>query len=299
MSNYQPGIFAQGTRFHHHLEFSVPADADAEAIARAMRGLREPAVTAGGLNIVVGFGGELWQRIAPEDAPAGLRPFHAVEGRHRAPATQRDIWVWLHGAGTDVVLDTARAVSAAFAPVATLELDQPCFVYRDSRDLTGFVDGTENPPVADAPGEVLIPDGEPGAGGCFGMGMRFVHDLARFHALPIEEQERVIGRTKPDSVELDDDVKPPTAHIARVVIEDDEGEELEVFRRSVPFGDVEEHGLFFVLFSRDLARVDTMLSRMFGLSGDGLGDRLLDFTTPTTGSYWFVPSLDVLNARFE
>jgi putative iron-dependent peroxidase len=300
MAVFQPGIFAQGTRHHHHLELTVPAEADPGAVAAAIRGLREPAVTAGGSNIVIGFGAGLWRRLAPDDAPPSLRPFQAVEGRgHRAPATQRDIWAWIHGAGPDIVLDTARAVAAAFGEVAELGLDQPCFVYRDSRDLTGFVDGTENPPVGDAPGAVIIPEGEVGEGGCFAMTQRYVHDLSRFHALPVEEQERVIGRTKDHSEELPDELKPPTAHIARVVIEDEHGAELEVFRRSVAYGNVDEHGLLFVLFSRDLERVDRMLARMFGLAEDGLTDRLLDFTTPTTGSYWFVPSLDVLNDRFR
>ena len=295
MAHSQPGIFAQGTRLHHHLEFSVPADADLDAIARGVRGLREPAVTAGGANIVIGFGDALWRRIAPQATPPDLRGFTPIQGsRHAAPATQRDIWIWLHGAGPDVVLDTARAVAAAFAHCATLELDQPCFVYKDSRDLTGFIDGTENPAVGDAPDIVLLPEGTPYAGGTLAMTMRFVHDLARFHALDTHQQEGVIGRTKADSVELDDDTKPPTAHIARVVVEDGSGEELEVFRRSVPFGDVHEHGLYFVLFTPDLARVERMLARMYALAGDGLGDHLLDFTQATSGSFWFVPSLDAL-----
>jgi putative iron-dependent peroxidase len=131
------------------------------------------------------------------------------------------------------------------------------------------------------------------------MTQRYVHDLERFHALSVEEQEAAIGRTKPDSVELDDDAKPPTAHIARVVVEGEDGEELELFRRSTPFGDVGEHGLLFVAFSRDLDRIDLMLRRMFGLAGDGLHDRLMDFTRATTGSHWFVPSLDSLDARFH
>ncbi len=300
MAYFQPGIFAQGTRFHHHLEFAVPQGADLGAVAAAMRRLREPAVTAGGANIVIGFGAGLWRRIAGDAAPPSLRPFAAIDGTaRRAPATQRDIWVWLHGAGPDIVLDTARAVAAAFGEVATLEVEQPCFVYRDSRDLTGFVDGTENPPVGEAPSAVIIPEGEPGAGGCFALTQRYVHDLSAFHALSVEEQEGVIGRTKPDSVELEDSVKPATAHIARVVIEDAEGEELEVFRRSTPFGDVREHGLFFVAFSRDLDRIDRMLRRMFGLDPDGLRDRLMDFTQATTGSYWFAPSQDEIDSRFD
>ncbi len=124
--------------------------------------------------------------------------------------------------------------------------------------------------------------------------MRWVHDLAAFHALSQPEQEGVIGRSKADSVELADDVKPPTAHIARVVVDDENGEELEIFRRSVPFGTVAELGLYFLAFSADLSRFEIMLGRMFGTSGDGLSDRLVAFTKPVTGSFYFAPSVEAL-----
>ena len=112
--------------------------------------------------------------------------------------------------------------------------------------------------------------------------------------MPVDEQERVIGRTKVESVELSDDEKPPTAHIARVEVEIG-GEELEIFRRSVPYGTVGEHGLYFVGFSADLSRFDRMLERMFGVADDGLQDRLTEFSRPVSGSYYFAPSLDALN----
>ena len=124
--------------------------------------------------------------------------------------------------------------------------------------------------------------------------MRWIHDLDAFHRLSQREQEAVFGRTKRDSVELSDTEKPPTAHIARVEVTVD-GEELEIFRRSVPYGTVEEHGLYFVAFSADPARFDVMLSRMFGLAGDGVRDRLLDFSRPVSGAYYFAPSLNMLN----
>ena len=292
MARPQPGIFAQGTRSHYHLEFDLRPGAADDAVVAALHGLREPSVTAGGSNIVVGFGADLWRRLQPDDAPAELASFTAIEGDgRRAPATQHDVWVWAHGTGEDVELDVARAVVAVMSPVATLAAEQPCFVYRDSRDLTGFIDGTENPPVEEAFDVALVPDGEPGAGGAFVLAQKWVHDLTAFHAQPQPEQEGTIGRTKPDSVERDD--KPPTAHISRVVIEED-GEELEIYRRSVPYGRVEELGLYFIAFSADRSRFTKMLANMFGTSGDGLHDRLTDFTTPTTGSFFFAPSLDAL-----
>jgi putative iron-dependent peroxidase len=183
---------------------------------------------------------------------------------------------------------------AALRPVATLATEQPCFVYLDSRDLTGFVDGTENPPVEEAPEVAAVAEG-PGAGGSHVILARWVHDLTGFEALEVGAQERVIGRTKPDSVELADDVKPATAHIARVVIEVD-GEELEIYRRSTPYGTVREHGLQFLAFSADPDRFDQMLARMFGTSGDGLRDELTEFSRPVTGAYYFAPARESIAA---
>ncbi|HUO47582.1 MAG TPA: Dyp-type peroxidase [Acidimicrobiales bacterium] len=238
--------------------------------------------------------GGAWPRA---DSPAELRGFDPVgdpAGRH-APATQHDLWVWVHGKSTDLVFDGARAAAGALGAAAELSQEVACFAYR-GRDLTGFVDGTENPPVEEAPDVAIVPGDGPGAGGAYAITQRWRHDLAAFGRLPIPEQEGVIGRTKSDSIELADDVKPATAHIARVVVEDDDGEELEIFRRSLPYGTLAEHGLYFVAFSAQLGRFDTMLARMFGTGGDGLHDRLTEFTTPVSGSYYFAPSLESLAA---
>jgi putative iron-dependent peroxidase len=124
--------------------------------------------------------------------------------------------------------------------------------------------------------------------------MRWVHDLDSFERLSITEQEDAIGRTKAASLELDEKAKPPTAHIARAEIEDDAGNELPIYRRSVPYGTVAEHGLYFVAFSADRTRYDRMLSRMFGTAGDGHHDRLIDFSRPVSGAYYFAPPLNLL-----
>jgi putative iron-dependent peroxidase len=294
MATPQPGIFGLGTSHHHHLELDLAPDVSNEAIAAAVAALREPAVTTGGVNLVVGFGAAAWERLAdPADRPPALVPFEPIGA---AVATQHDIWVWIHGSARDVVFDMARAATAALRPVADLGREQDCFVYRDSRDLTGFIDGTENPSVEEAAGVALVADGAPGAGGSFVLAQRWVHNLAAFHALKLEDQQDVIGRTKPDSIELDDDVKRPTAHIARVVMDDDDGEELELWRRSVPFGTVGEMGLYFLAFTDDPGKVIAMLQRMYGLAGDGLHDRLTEFSTPSSGAFYFAPSLGALAA---
>lgn len=295
MAVAQQGIFAQGTRAHYQLEFEVLPAASVDEIRGALRRLREPAVTSGGLNVVIGFGPDFLRRIAPAEAPSTLRPFAAIDGPGgHLPATQRDIWIWLHGTGHDIVLDAARLVTASLSPVARLALEQPGFVYRDSRDLTGFIDGTANPPVAMAHDVAVIPDGEVGTGGSFVIAIRWVHDLAAFGALAQAEQEGVFGRTKIDSIELSDGVKPATAHIARVEVDDESGNELAIFRRSVSYGTVAELGLYFLAFSADINRFEIMLARMFGTSTDGVSDRLMAFTKPVTGSFFFAPAVEVL-----
>ncbi len=123
--------------------------------------------------------------------------------------------------------------------------------------------------------------------------MRWVHDLAAFNRLALDEQQRVIGRTKADSIELPAAEKPATAHISRVEVDVD-GAELEIFRRSVPYGTAGEHGLYFVAFSGERSRYEQLLARMFGNAADGVRDRLLDFSHPVSGSYYFAPSLNAL-----
>ena len=301
MSRAQPGIFGEGTSAHLHLEWTVRAgvsDDDLRAVLCAALGLAEDAVTVGGVNSVLGFGPDLWTRLSSVH-PAELGAFVEVgTAPRRAPATQRDVWLWIHGSSPDVVFDNGKDASRALQSIADLELEQFGFRYRDSRDITGFIDGTENPPTWDALDVALIPDGAAGANGSYAITQRWIHDLDRFHALTVPEQENVFGRSKPDSIEMDDDTKPASAHIARVVIEEN-GKELEIYRRSTPYFGIAERGLYFVAFSAERRRFELMLARMFGAAGDGGHDHLTDFTKPVTGSFWFVPSLDDLLAAVK
>jgi putative iron-dependent peroxidase len=297
MPSPQPGIFALGTRSHVHLELDVHPSATPEAVVAAFAGLREPAVTAGGANLVVGFGDDLWRQLADaSDVPTDLTGFRAIDGidDKSAPATQHDIWVWVHGTGEDVTFDVARAVVAALAPVARVAAESRGFVFKDSRDLTGFIDGTANRPVDEAVTIAVVPEGQPGAGGSLAMVQHWIHDLGAFHAQSQADQERVIGRTKPDSVQLRGDAMPANSHVSRADVSDADGNELSVWRRSVPFGTLAEHGLIFVSFSADLARVQTMLDRMYGLADDGVRDALLDYTQAISGAFYFCPDAATL-----
>jgi putative iron-dependent peroxidase len=292
----QFGIFAQGTIAHEFIEFDLRPDVEMGMATAALSQLRAPAVSAGGVNLVIGFGAELWRTVAPDQAPADLANFTAIGriGGHHAPATQHDFWLWISGSSQDVVFEHARAAVQMLEAVATVASEQPCFVHRDSRDLTGFIDGSANPMTHEAPEAALIPDGQPGEGGAHVLVMRWIHDLDAFERLPLKEQERVIGRSRQSSIEMTGEALPTDAHIARVQISDPAGQELPIYRRSVPYGTVAEHGLYFVAFSADRTRFDRMLARMFGTDTDGIHDRITDFSRPVTGSFYFAPSLSVL-----
>ena len=166
------------------------------------------------------------------------------------------------------------------------------FRHLGNRDLTGFVDGSENPEGDDRAEVALVKDG-PHEGGSFVSLQRYVHDLRRWDALSLGDQEAAVGRTKDTDEEIA--VKAPSAHIARVVIEED-GAELEILRHSMPYGTTSENGLYFVAYGASPAPFRKMLERMVLSAGDGHHDRLLDFTRAVTGCAFFAPSADWLRA---
>jgi len=250
-----------------------------------------------GVNLVVGFGRRVWSRVAPDEVPADLADFEEIVGSDgfRIPAAQHDLWIWLHGGGPDSVFNLGRMAARELASCAALAAEQPSFAYQASQDLTGFEDGTENPPPDEAISVATIADPAPCAGGSIALLQRWVHDLDGFEALEVAERERVIGRTLQGSVELDEARQSPRSHVSRVVIEDEAGVELAVFRRSTAFGGIAEHGLMFVAFSADRDRLERMLIRMAGVE-DGQRDRLTDFSTPTASAWYVVPPIGLVGA---
>jgi porphyrinogen peroxidase len=286
----QSGIFALGTAAHAYLEFDASQGTPASDVVRAIASLREPRTTMGGVNLVAGFRPETWRELLPDDAPVELAAFDedivGVEG-FVMPATQHDAVLWLSGSAYDVIFDVARAAIAELAGVASLADETSSWPYRHDLDLTGFIDGTENPTVIDAPELVLVPDGEPGAGGTVLLLQKWVHDAAAWESLPVPSQEAVIGRRKSDSVELED--KRPDSHVAST----DQDRFGKIFRRNMPYGTVSDHGTMFVGFGAAQRPLAAMLESMAGLAG-GTRDALTRYTRPLTGAYYFVPSIEGL-----
>lgn len=289
----QAAIFVEETGAHWFQHFAVARDAGAEQVLAAVRTVQDTAAAAPApVHLVVGFGSDMTGRLGLE-VPPGLKPFTEIAGSsgRRAVATQEDVFFWIHGDRHDLNFEVALAARRAFDPIGLLARETPSWVYRDSRDLTGFIDGTENPPVDEARELAVIGDG-PGAGGSFVLAQRWIHDLDAFASLPTAEQEQVIGRTKPDSVELED--LPDNSHLGRVVHTDADGEEIEIYRRSVPYGTTTEAGLYFLAFTDDLAKIDLMLGAMFGAGGDGVHDRLVTFSETISGAYYYAPAQETL-----
>jgi porphyrinogen peroxidase len=293
----QSGIFALGTGSHSYLEFDLLEHADPLAMVRMIANLREPSTTTGGVNLVAGFRPSVWARVAPQDMPAGVMDFEqdvrGVDG-FTMPATQHDLWLWAASHAYDKVFDVAKEAMQALAGLATLALEVAGWTYRGDRDLTGFIDGTKNPSLLEAPEVALVPDGSSGAGGSVVLVQKWLHNAAAFDALSVEEQEKVFGRTKQASIELPEKVSGPTAHVPRTTIEE-HGVEQHIFRRNTPFGTATEHGTMFIGFSRDQHRLARMLSRMAGAE-DGIRDALTLYTTAVSGSYYFVPSIESLRS---
>ena len=288
MNEPQGGIFALGTQSHAYLEFDAAGDDG--RVVRAIASLREPRTTMGGVNLVAGFRPELWRDVAADEAPADLHGFDddvlGVDG-YVMPATQHDAVLWISGAAYDVVFEAARKAIAELHEWGRVVEETSSWPYLHDRDLTGFIDGTENPSLIDAPELVLVPEGKAGAGGTILLLQKWAHDAPLWESLGVGDQERVIGRTKPDSIELDD--KPDDSHVAST----DQDRFGKIFRRNMPYGTVTDHGTMFVGFSADQKPLATMLESMAGMD-DGTRDALTLYTRPLTGAYYFVPSNEAL-----
>ena len=297
MKTPQRAIFKEGSNKFTFLEFKLKPNATAQNLVSALRPMLNEKSP---VNIVVAFGLDTWTKLQPHWKPESLESFKTLTGveNYQMPSTQNDLFFWLHSTEVDDNFDAALKITNALSATAKLKLDQAGFTYHDSRDLIGFVDGTANP-KPDARHEVaLIPDGELGEGGSIVFTQKWVHNLNKFNAMPVPEQEGVVGRTKIKDVELEGDAMPHNSHVSRTDVKvNDEG--MKIYRRSAPFGNSQENGLLFLAFAKNTQRIQVQLESMVGATDDKVYDRLMEFSTPVTGSYWFAPSEDDLNEIFN
>jgi putative iron-dependent peroxidase len=268
--------------------------ADLPGLERAV-GFRIP----GDLACVAAIGSQAWDRLFSGPRPAALHPFRELPGpRHRAPATPGDLLFHLRASRMDLCFELATQVAARLAGAATIVDEVHGFKYFDERDLLGFVDGTESPAGNAGIRAAIVGEEDPDfAGGSYVIVQKYTHDMAAWNALPAEEQERIIGRTKLADIELPDGVKPANSHVALNQVTGPDGNERQIVRANMPFGDVSraEFGTYYIAYAADPAVTEEMLVNMFIGKPPGNTDRILDFSTAVTGCLFFAPSAGFLD----
>jgi porphyrinogen peroxidase len=269
--------------------------ADLSALLRAV-GFR---ALEGSLSCIVGFGSNAWDRLFGSPRPAELHPFREIRsGPRHAVSTPGDLVFHIRARRMDLCFELAAQIAARLEGAVITADEVHGFRYFDERDLLGFVDGTENPTGSAAVDAVFIGHEDPAfAGGSYVIVQKYLHNLDAWNRLPTETQERIIGRTKDSDIELDDTVKPTSAHNALTVIEEN-GREIKIVRDNMPFGRPghREFGTYFIGYSRSPHTIEQMLENMFIGRPPGNYDRILDFSTAVTGNLFFIPTTTFLDS---
>lgn len=253
----------------------------------------------GGLSCIMGIGSDAWDRLFGAPRPKELHPFREIRGVHHAPSTPGDLLFHIRAARMDLCFEMAAQIVKRLAGVASVTDEVHGFRYFDDRDLLGFVDGTENPVEQAAIDATVVgaQDDPTFAGGSYVIVQKYLHDIGKWNAIPVEQQEKIVGREKLSDIELDEAAKPSFAHNVLTNIEEN-GEQMQILRDNMPFGDVGkgEFGTYFIGYARSPTRIERMLDNMFIGLPPGNYDRLLDVSRAVTGSLYFVPSADFLDA---
>jgi putative iron-dependent peroxidase len=263
-------------------------------------GFRDP---SGRLSCIAGIGRDLWDRLHPDSRPKELKPFAPIKGPvHAAPSTPGDLLFHIRSERPDMCFEFERILLDSLGAAVTVVDEVSGFRYFDARDLLGFVDGTANPTGLDLPASALVGDEDADfAGGSYVVVQKYLHDLNAWTKTPTHLQEEIIGRTKIDNIEIDDDDAPRKSHKSLATIVDADGNEHDILRDNMPFGrpGQQEFGTYFIGYSRQLWVIEKMLQRMYVGEPPGAYDRLLDFSTPQTGTTFFAPTRPMLQAIVE
>ncbi|QKD03201.1 Dyp-type peroxidase [Mesorhizobium loti] len=257
----------------------------------------------GRLSCIAGIGRDLWDRLSPGRRPLELKPFAPIKGAvHSAPSTPGDLLFHIRAERSDMCFEFERILLDRVGSGVTVVDEVTGFRYFDARDLLGFVDGTANPTGLDLPASALVGDEDADfAGGSYVVVQKYLHDMQAWGKTPTHVQEAIIGRTKIDNIEIDDDDAPRKSHKSLATIEDADGNEYDILRDNMPFGrpGQNEFGTYFIGYSRYLWVTEKMLQRMYVGDPPGAYDRLLDFSTPHTGTTFFAPTRPMLQTLVD
>lgn len=273
-----------GATEHLYLTFDCCEGVDPRDAIEKLAAFANP-LSTDGINVVVGVRPSLWEQVSDARyVPEGYHDFTDDKGTGPLcmPADQHDFWLWIAGSGMDVCWDWGKVVIEGFSGVATIATEHRGWTYHGNQDLTGFVDGTENPRRLLAPSIVGVDRGKPGEDSCICLFQPYEHTEFTWYQSNVDEQERAIGRTKLENRELKGDDRPDTSHVSRTDID------VKIWRRNVAYGDMRYHGTLFVGFADEQWKMEDMLDRMTG--ADGVHDAIMDFMHVTGSGWYTVPS---------
>ncbi|MBL7636397.1 Dyp-type peroxidase [Atlantibacter hermannii] len=298
MSQVQSGILPEHCRAAIWIEAKITENLDAvRAGCKAFTSKLAELQTAfpdAHLGAVIAFGHDVWRDLSGGVGGEELKNF-APLGKGLAPATQHDLLIHILSLRHDVNFSVAQAAIAAFGDAINVVEETHGFRWVEDRDLSGFVDGTENPAGDEVRRSVAVINDGVDAGGSYVLVQRWEHNLKQLNRMSVPDQEMMIGRTKQDNEEIDGDERPVTSHLTRVDLKEN-GKGLKIVRQSLPYGTASgTHGLYFCAYCATLHNIEQQLLSMFG-DLDGKRDAMLRFTKPVTGGYYFAPSLERINS---
>lgn len=301
MPREQLGVCAEGNLHSVYLMFNANENVESQlrpCIANVAEYIYEltDQYTDSAFNGFVAIGANYWDSLYPDARPQLLKPFPSMQvGSREAPALEYDLFVHIRCDRYDVLHLVANEVSQMFEDLVELVEEERGFRFMDSRDLTGFVDGTENPKGRQRQ-EVAIVGNEDAnfKGGSYVHVQKYAHNLSKWHRLPVKKQEDIIGRTKIDNIEYASEDKPMTSHVKRVNLKYPDGKSMEILRQSMPYGSLKEQGLMFISNCRTPLHFEKMLESMIKGDEHGNHDHLMHFTQALTGSSFFAPALDFM-----
>jgi len=302
MAREQFGVCAEPSLHGYYLLFNVVDDNNLflrKALSRlpALFDKYADRFSEANLAGVIAIGTNFWDELYPEGRPKYLRQFPEMGIEDRtAPVNNYDLYIEIRSDRADVNHIVATKVCQLLADSVELVEQVRSFRFLDGRDLTGFVDGTENPRGQHRRNVALINDEQDPefAAGSYLHIQRYRHNLNLWNSLEVKEQEDVFSRTKVNNEEYSEENKAPTSHIKRVNLKDSEGNSLEILRQSMPYGDMKLQGLLFVAYCHSPEPFELMLKSMIAGDAHGHSDHMLKYTQAETGAAFFVPSLNIL-----
>ena len=299
----QDGLFDESSRHARFLELLIRKDGSTNKIKEALKKILSYAESVEGLYIQLSFGSSCWNVFNPSWQPKELVSFSNLAANGLAmPSTQADILIWIHSSDSELIPEAVITTYQLLNDVVDIQLDIEGIKNKQSRDLIGFVDGTANAKEDKRLPIALIPDNEIGAGGSYVLSQRWQHNLPSFNRLTIPQQEKVVGRTKVEDVELEGEDMPVDSHVSRTDAKVD-GVGMKIYRRSYPYmasqlsttpecetEALPNNGLYFFAFACEMQRFTVQLERMIGLTKDGVSDKLMNYSEAKMSSYWFMPN---------